>query len=100
MAEPTIHFYEHKDLVAALVKDKGIHEGLWALTVQFGLGAVNVNQPGDTQDINPAAIVPVLRLGIRSTDSMSGLTVDAAEVNPAVGQTKAKKKPSSKTIKA
>lgn len=100
MAEPTIHFYEHKDLVTALVKDKGIHEGLWALTVQFGLGALNVNQAGDTEEINPAAIVPLLKLGIRSTDTTNGLTVDAAVVNPVVGQTKAKKKAGSKTVKA
>lgn len=96
MAEPTIHFYEHKDLVTALVKDKGIHEGLWALTVQFGLGALNINQAGDTEDINPAAIVPLLQVGIRSTNTMNGLTVDAAVVNPIGGQIKTKKKAGSK----
>lgn len=99
MDEVQEHVFEHKELVEALIKHKSIREGLWMLTVRFGLSATNVERTGDSGNINPAAIVPVLNVGIRRTDTMTSLTVDAAEVNPAVGQKKAKKKPSSKAIK-
>lgn len=85
MSEPIRYIYSHKDLVATLIKDKGIHAGLWVLTVQFGLGATNVASSEDQNNVNPAAIVPVLNIGILEAETKTGLTVDAAEVNPAPG---------------
>lgn len=105
MDEPIIrHLYPHKDLVTALVKDKGIHEGLWMLTVQFGLGAINVDveNPDDSSNVNPAAIVPVVSIGILKAETKNALTIDAAKVNPApgaarpVGQRKAVNKTAAK----
>jgi hypothetical protein len=71
----------HKELVTAILKQRGIHQGRWALAVQFGLAATNVGQSAD--DLNPAAIVPVMSIGIRPDPAESNLSVDAAEVNPA-----------------
>ena len=64
-----------------LIKKQNIHEGLWGILIEFGLGAGNIKQ-GIDEDILPAAIVPVLRIGIRRFDSPNNLTVDAAQINP------------------
>ena len=85
MSEPTRYMYSHKDLVTTQIKDIGVHEGLWMLTVQFGLGAANVENPEDQSNVNPAAIVPVVSIGILKTDTKNALTIDATKVNPAPG---------------
>ncbi len=47
-----------------------------------GLGGANVALiPG--ADLNPAAIVPVLKIGLQRFDAPNNLTVDAAKINPA-----------------
>lgn len=74
--------FDHKQVTEALIKKEGIHEGLWAMLVEFGLGAGNI--PGPEKDTQvPAAIVPILKIGIQSVPSPTPLSVDAAEVNPA-----------------
>lgn len=80
MADNTPQFFEHKEVVTALLKEKGIHEGLWSLSIQFGITAANAGPNDD--DLMPAAIVPVLKIGIQQTEKVNNLTVDAAEVNP------------------
>lgn len=80
MAEPTQIMFSHKEVVTALLKAQGINDGIWMLSMQFGIGAANVGS--SEGDLNPAAIVPVLKIGIQRADSQSSLSVDAAEVNP------------------
>lgn len=82
MAEMTQLLFSHKEVVTALVKEQGLHEGIWMLAVQFGMGASNVGQLDDGSDINPAAIIPLLKIGINRTDKLTNLSVDAAVVNP------------------
>lgn len=82
MAETTQIFFSHKEVVTALLKTQGIHSGVWALAVQFGLGAGNAGATADGSDANPAAIVPILKLGLQKVDTVTGISVDAAEVNP------------------
>jgi len=81
MAEVGRYTFSHKEVVEALIKLQGLHEGLWMLYVEFGLGAANVG-PAEDQ-ITPAAIIPVVKLGLQKGEKENALTVDAAKVNPA-----------------
>lgn len=80
MAEVAQLTFTHKEVVTALLKQQGIHEGIWQLIVNFSLGAAFVG-PNDGE-LNPAAVVPVSHIGIQKTDRVTNLSVDAAEVNP------------------
>ena len=80
MAEPTRFTFKHQELAEILVKQQGIHEGVWGIYVRCALGAMNV---GSTDaDLQPAAIVPVVEIGIQTFEKENNLTVDAAKVNP------------------
>ncbi len=97
MAEVEMYTFTYKEVVEALVKKQGIHEGLWSLRVEFGLGAANVNQTLQSKEFAPAAIVPLVKLGVQRATEDNNLTIDAAEVNPAPKT--AKKGASKKTAK-
>jgi hypothetical protein len=72
--------FSHAQVSEALVKYHDIHEGIWGLYIEFGIAGSNV---GPTQeDINPAAIVPILKVGLQTFDKPNNMTVDAAVVNP------------------
>ena len=80
MAEVSQLTFTHKEVVTALLKEQGIHEGIWQLIVNFSLGAAFVG-PTDGE-MNPAAIAMVNQVGIQKTDKVTHVSVDAAEVNP------------------
>lgn len=80
MAEATQIVFSHKEVVEALLKKHGIHDGIWGLYVKFGIGASNIG--ASPADILPAAIVPVMELGIQKFDQENNIAVDAATVNP------------------
>lgn len=82
MAEVTQFMFSHKEVVTALIKQQGIHAGIWTLSVQFGMNAANI-QTDATEDVIPAAIIPVLKIGIQRAELLNNLSVNAAEVNPA-----------------
>lgn len=86
MAEIDQYTFTHSEVVAALIKEQGIHEGIWNLVVEFGLAAVNMG-PSEDQ-LFPTAIVPVQKIGIVRGDKLSKLSVDAATVNPAITKNK------------
>jgi len=75
-----IFTFTHKELAELLVKKQGIHEGFWGLYIKFGINAANIGQ--GPNDILPAAIVPVLEIGIQKFSDDNNLTVDASKVNP------------------
>ena len=81
MAEVGRYKFSHKEVVEALIKKQDLHEGLWMLYVEFGLGAANVG-PAEDQ-MTPAAIIPLVSLGLQKGEKENALTVDAAKVNPA-----------------
>ena len=83
MAEARQYIFPHKEVAEALVKQQDIHEGLWGLYIEFGIGAANIGVTLEGEDVIPAAIVPIQRMGIQRFDEPSNLIVDAAEVNPA-----------------
>jgi hypothetical protein len=72
--------FSYKEVVKALLKMQDIHDGIWGLFFRFGLGAANVG-PTDTE-LQPAAIIPILQIGLQRMDKESNIAVDAAQVNP------------------
>ena len=82
MGEPQIITFTYKEIATVLLKHQGIHEGLWALTVQLALQAGNIKVGPSEGDIAIAAIIPLMKIGIQKSDKPTPLTVDAAEVNP------------------
>ena len=80
MAEATEFSFSFKEVVEALLKKQGIHEGLWGLSVKFGIQATNVGP--NASDLLPAAIVPLMSIGLSKFESETSLSVDASKVNP------------------
>lgn len=80
MPEPGNIIFSYKEIVETLIKSQGIHEGIWGLFVRFGIKAANI---GESEDLlRPAAIIPILELGLQRMEKESNLAVDAAKVNP------------------
>jgi len=72
--------FTHAQVSEALIKHHNLHEGLWGLYVEFGIAATNA---GPSQDqLNPAAIVPIVKIGLQKFDKPNNMTADAAVVNP------------------
>jgi hypothetical protein len=80
MGEPENITFEYKEIVQALVKHQGIHEGIWGLTIQFGLQVSNI-KVGE-KELVPGLIIPLVKMGIQKLDKVTPLSVDAAKVNP------------------
>ena len=80
MAETNLVTFSYKEVVEALIKKQDIHEGVWALYIEFGIGALNAGSSND--QLSPCAIVPVGKIGIQRTTEINNLSVNAAEVNP------------------
>ena len=89
MAEANRYEFNYKEVAEALVKQQDLHEGLWTVTMKFGIGAA-IGGPSEDQAV-PTAMVPVLNIGLTRATKENNLTVDAARVNPV---TKAKRKAS------
>jgi len=82
MAEIDQYTFSFKEVVEALIKQQRLHQGLWSIRVEFGLTAANVGTTEGSKDATPAAIVPIVKLGIQRGSEENNLTVDAAKVNP------------------
>ncbi len=80
MAEIKTITLTHKEVVEALIKHQGLHEGIWQLYVEFGIAATNVSTGED--QISPAAIVPVKTIGLHKAEQENPLSADASKVNP------------------
>ena len=70
----------HKKVAEALVKMHGLHDGIWGLFLRFALAASNVGE--NEEQLNPAAIIPVVEIGLQRYLKETSLSVDAAKVNP------------------
>lgn len=70
-----------EELTKALIQYKGLSEGKWMLAVQFGISAVNLGK--DDENMSPAAVVPLISVGLNPVDDdrKNNLIVDAAELN-------------------
>jgi hypothetical protein len=81
--EATQYMFSHRELLDALIKKAGVHEGKWQLAVGFSLAAVNAG-PAPGQMV-PSAVVGISNIGIikAQPESPQELVADAAVVNPA-----------------
>lgn len=68
-----------QDVTTALVKQAGLHEGLWKVGFSFGMHAMNVNIQ---QQHLPAAMSFIEKVVLTRVEKMDPLTVDAGIVNP------------------
>jgi hypothetical protein len=82
MAEPTQFTFDLKEVATALVKQQGLHEGLWMVAFEVGLVAGIIGPTPATS--GPAALVQFNKVQLMRLDQPlhPHLTVDAAEVNP------------------
>jgi hypothetical protein len=89
MPEPNQITFTYKEVAEALLKRQDIHQGIWGLYVRFGIKAANMGE--DDESLKPAAIIPILDIGLQKFDKENNLSVDAAKVNPT--STPAKRRP-------
>jgi hypothetical protein len=82
MPEVKNYVFEHTELAEILIKQLGVHDGLWGVYIEFGFGAANVPTTPDAKTITPAGLNFVNKIGIQKFDTPNNLTVDAAHVNP------------------
>jgi len=82
MAEAKTIVFGFKELAELLVKNQDIHEGFWGIYIEFGIQGANIQAGPSKEDLLPAAVIPVMKIGIQKFATANQLTVDAAEVNP------------------
>ncbi len=82
MAEITQFEYTNKELTVLMLKDQGIHEGHWHLSVKLGFSALNLGQSADGTDASPAGAVAFTGARIVRVPEPLPFTINAAEVNP------------------
>jgi len=80
MAEPTQIMFTYKEVVTSLLKQQGIHDGIWSLSVSFGISAINAGP--SAAELSPAAVIPLMAIGIQRGTDVNNLSVDASVVNP------------------
>ncbi len=81
MPETTNIDFEFKEIAELLVRKSNLHEGIWGIEIRFGIGGTNIGiASGD--DLTPAAIVPILKIGLQRFKEPNNLTVDAGKINP------------------
>lgn len=84
MADATVYLFSYRELLTALVKQQGLHEGLWTLVTNFTVSVSNIGPDVDSQ-LKPGVITVIESLGLRAADPNEPnltLSVDASEVNP------------------
>ena len=82
MPETNQLIFSYKEIVTALIKAHDIHEGIWGIFVNFGIGAQNTGP--NENELRPTALIPLLQMGLLKFDKETNLSVDAAKVNPAL----------------
>lgn len=80
MAEVSQYTFELNEVIKALIMSQGLHDGIWALGIEFGMGAGNVG--ATEEEAFPSAFVQVKKLGLVKADKESVLALDAAKINP------------------
>jgi hypothetical protein len=84
MAEASTYSFDLKEVTSALLKQQGIHEGLWQVTFEFNFGVALVG--ATQQEVRPSAFMQINKLQlVRQAESSAHqpLVVNASEVNPA-----------------
>ena len=83
MPEIEQYAFKYSEVIAALIKQAGLHDGKWQLVMNFGLSAANIGP--SPSEVVPGAAVGILGIGLSRAkpDSPEGLVGDAAVINPA-----------------
>ena len=82
--------FTHKEVVEALLRRHGISDGIWALYVKFGIKGLNVGE--SNASLNPAAVIPILQIGLQKGDKgESNISVDAKKLRKGKGRAKKRK---------
>jgi hypothetical protein len=76
------HKYSIEELLSALLRDQGIHEGHWALNIEFSATGASVKPQDNPTRTLPGLIVSVNNATLLRVDSSTAGAVDAAVVNP------------------
>lgn len=76
------HRFSINELIEALLRDQGIHEGYWALNIEFGAVGTSVNAPAGSSGTLPGMIVSVNSATLMRAESRAQGAVDAALANP------------------
>lgn len=82
---PKAILFDHKEVLAELIRSQGITEGRWQLIFELGHVSTNINalltEEGPPVRL-PVGMILIQRIGIAPTREESELTLDAAEVEP------------------
>ena len=90
--------YDPRELIAMILKERGIHDGMWTLSVEFQLGVGFAGtQPSQAL---PTAMASVSRIGIARANEQGGISFDAAELNPPPPQAPARRRGKAKVEKS
>jgi hypothetical protein len=86
MANATRYEITFEELATALVRHLNINEGLWTIGTSFQFTAKNLGT--DNKQVRPGFLGVINQMNlVRVTEAVSGLTVDAALVNPPMAGT-------------
>ncbi|MFT3837149.1 MAG: hypothetical protein QM723_09145 [Myxococcaceae bacterium] len=78
MGEAKQYVFSFKEIAEQMVRAQGLTEGIWGVYFEFGLQGSNIG-PNDAELV-PAAILPVIRIGIQRFDKLNSLSVDASKL--------------------
>jgi hypothetical protein len=70
------------EVVEALLRDRGIHEGRWALSMEFGTTGASFSPHGEGNVSLPAVLVSISGATLVRADDCAFAVVDAAIANP------------------
>ncbi|HTV86477.1 MAG TPA: hypothetical protein VME63_13790 [Dyella sp.] len=82
MAQPNSYAFSYQEVATALLKQQGIHEGIWQVAVTIGFGVNNFARPENPTELRPAVLTIIDAIGLQKVTEKTNLTVDAAVVNP------------------
>ncbi|MFM0204692.1 hypothetical protein PQR53_33185 [Paraburkholderia fungorum] len=96
------HRFSFEELLIALLRAQGIHEGHWTLNVEFAATGTSVrSQAGSTKSV-PGLLISVAGATLVRANSAAEGAVEAAVVNPlpsaSPARTRRTKKASTRTI--
>jgi hypothetical protein len=84
MPEATQFTWSFKELITLMLKEAGIHEGIWTILLNYGMSPGNFGP--SPEHMSPGVIVGITSMGIHRLPADArlppSLYVDAAEVNP------------------
>jgi hypothetical protein len=80
--EITQYTFKHREVLEALIKKAGLHEGKWQLVMMFGLNALNIGP--NPEEVVPGAAIGIMSVGLvkAGPDAPASLVLDAGMVNP------------------